>query len=163
MNAFEQAWESSRHNAWSWGYPTTLALAVAVVIALSFVRRSVLRRTLKVIAILSFSFIATDFSDREIREKWRLRSQWADTHTDQMREADWDALTVDGANLQLGPIIYGLQATVVLVGIAFVCFLVRMGLFQLRTSKQIRDASDVKVGEPYPMSCNPYHPPHSST
>lgn len=125
MDAFEQVWETSRHNSWSWGYPTALLLGIFVLIVFSFIRKSALRRPLKVVAILAYAFVATDFSAREIQEKWRLRGEWADTHKDQMTDAGWNALTVDGANLTLGPLIYGFQATVLLVAIAFVLFVIR--------------------------------------
>jgi heme/copper-type cytochrome/quinol oxidase subunit 4 len=76
MDPFEQVWETSRHNSWSWGYPTALVLGVVVLIALSLIRKAALRRPLKAVAILAFAFVATEFSAREIHEKmatsWRM-------------------------------------------------------------------------------------------
>jgi hypothetical protein len=135
MEAFEQVWETSRNNAWSWGYPTAIGLGVALLIALSFVHNSAVRRTSKVIAIVALAFVAAEFSSREVQEKWRLRVAWADAHEDHMKESDWNTLTVDGANRTLGPLIYGFQAMAMFIGVALVLSVIRKTALRLHHPK----------------------------
>jgi len=71
MDAVEQIWETSRSNSWSWAYPAVLLFGVTLLAALSFVRNPWLRRTAKVMAILVLGVLATEFSRREIQEKWQ--------------------------------------------------------------------------------------------
>ncbi len=162
MDAFEQVWETSRHNSWSWGYPTALLLGVCALIVFSFIRNSVLRRVLKAIAIVAFAFVATEFSAREIQEKWRLRGEWADTHRDQMTDAGWAALTADGANLTLGPLIYGVQAMAIFVAVAFILSVIRQIACRALTSNANADTIHSDIAKPMPTSSNPYHPPQST-
>lgn len=162
MDAFEQVWETSRNNSWSWGYPTAIWLGAVVLIVFSFIRKSALRRPLKVVAILAFSVVATDFSAREIQEKWHLRGEWADTHKDQMTDAGWDALTADGANLTLGPLIYGFQAMAIFAAIAFVIVFIRQVTCRAVSSKANADTTDPDIAKTIPTSSNPYHPPQST-
>jgi hypothetical protein len=152
MDPFEQVWETSRHNSWSWGYPTALVLGVVVLIALSLIRKAALRRPLKAVAILAFAFVATEFSAREIHEKWRLRGEWADAHKDQMTDAGWDALTVDGANRALGPLLHGVQAALLLVAVAFVLGVIRRAAFPAASSKADPDAPESDIAKPSPLS-----------
>ena len=107
METFDQIWESSRTNAWSWVYPTVLWAGVGLLIALSLVRAGWIRRAAKITAIIGLSVVATEYAHRDIQEKWRIRGEWADAHPTLMTPADQEALTVDGANLTLGPLIYG--------------------------------------------------------
>ncbi len=111
---------------------------------------------------MAFAFVATDFSAREIQEKWRLRGEWADSHKDQMSDADWNTLTMDGANLTLGPLIYGFQATVLLVAIAFVLFVIRKTACHFASSKANTDKTESDIAKPLPMFSNPYNPPQST-
>lgn len=162
MDAFEQVWQTSRSNSWSWGYPATIVCGVVLIVMLSTIRKPTLRRTLKVGAILLFGFIATDFSAREIQEKWRLRGEWAETHREQMTDAGWRALTVDGANLTLGPLIYGMQATAILAASTLVLFLIRKAATRAETITSKPGESATDFARNLPASSNPYHPPHSS-
>lgn len=118
MDSFEQIWESTRTNSLSWMYPWTLYCGVATIIALSIVSNAWLRRTAKLSVIAVFSALATHFSAQDIQAKWRIRRSWADSHPGQMTQDKLEALTVDGANLTLGPLIYGLQAFVLFTAVA---------------------------------------------
>ncbi len=122
---FQEVWEASKHNSFSWGYPAAILCGGIVLARLSWIPRSVVRRVLKIVTILTFGFIAWDFSARETAEKWRLRQDWASAFREQMTEAQWLALSADGANRTLGPLIYGFQATGLLVGLAAVLFVAR--------------------------------------
>ena len=145
MDPFEQIWETSRHNSWSWGYPTALVLGVIALIGLSLIRKLALRRALKVIAILVFTLVATEFSALEIQETWRLRGEWAATHKEQMTDAGWNALTVDGANRTLGPLLYGAQAALLFVAAAFVLMLIRRTAFRAVSSTAQADTCESDV------------------
>lgn len=137
-------------------------LGVCALTVFSFIRNSVLRRVLKAVAIVAFAFVATDFSAREIQEKWRLRGEWADTHRDQMTDAGWDALTADGANLTLGPLIYGVLAMAIFVAAAIILFVIRQIACRALPSNANADTIQSDIAIPMPMSSNPYHPPQST-
>ena len=124
-DSFEEVWEASRQNTYSWGYPAAICCGAIILALLSLIRTSALRRTLKVVTIFAIGFIAFEVSAREIAEKWRLRLEWASHHPEQLTDAARESLTADGANLTLGPLIYGLQATALLMGIAAVLSVVR--------------------------------------
>ncbi|MEZ6095274.1 MAG: hypothetical protein R3C03_13755 [Pirellulaceae bacterium] len=67
--------------------------------------------------VLGFAILATASSGQEIQEKWRIRHDWAENHPGQMSEEAYNALTVDGANLLLGPFVYGFVALCIFVGV----------------------------------------------
>ena len=155
MEPFEQIWETSRHNSWSWGYPTSLLLGVIVLSVLALVRKTALRRLLAVVAILAFTLVAAELSAREIREKWRLRREWADSHKDQMTDAAWSALTVDGANLTLGPLLYGAQAAVLFVAAALMLAGIRRSAFPVASTRARSAASERDDSKPVPVASSP--------
>lgn len=164
MDAFEQIWESSRTNDYSWGYPAVVWAGVGVLVLLSLIRHDVLRRILKVVAIGGLAMMATQWSSSEIEEKWRLRAEWADANPAEMTEQGYEALTVDGANRALGPLIYGVQAGLIFVGVALVLFVIRLAI-RKRPNKPPAEAtseSEAKVTPDLPTSDNPYHPPANS-
>lgn len=110
METFEQVWESSRTNAWSGYYSATVCLGLGAIAILSFIPVTLLRGAAKLIAALGFAYYAAIYAEAEIFEKWRIRREWAAAHKELMTEANQHALTVDGANLTLGPILMGVQA-----------------------------------------------------
>lgn len=134
---FEEIWETSRRNSFSWGYPATILCGGIILALLSLIPGSSVRRILKVVTILGFGLIALDFSAREIAEKWRLRHEWADDHGEQMTEAQRESLYADGANLTLGPLIDGVRAFGSLIGVAAVLFFTRR-LVEERRLKNVR-------------------------
>ncbi len=159
MDPFEQIWESSRTNSLSWMYSTVLYSGVAVIVALSFIKNQWLRLigTLAVIAV--FPALATGFASQEIQEKWRIRRDWADSHPGQMTQDGLEALTVDGANLTLGPLIYGVQAFLLFAAVA-VALMIFRALLSKRHRATITLDSDEKVDlTAIVTSDNPYHPP----
>lgn len=128
MDTFEQIWESSRTNRFSWAYPAVIWGGFAILIVLSLLRQRVLRRCAKLVAIFGLTAIAIEGAGREISEKWRLRREWAGANASQMTPEGENALTVDGANLTLGPLIYGFQAFIVLCVAALVISLIRSAI-----------------------------------
>ncbi|TWT47872.1 hypothetical protein Pla22_52390 [Rubripirellula amarantea] len=164
METFDQIWESSRTNSLSWMYPAAVWCGAGILVALSVIKNRWLRRIGKLAAIFGFAILATEFSAQEIHEKWRLRREWADLHPAQMTEDGLQALTVDGANLTLGPLIYGFQAFLVFAGLAVVLSVLRV-LLRSRSTDTMTDPSD----QPTPpeieaeVSDNPYHPPNVVT
>lgn len=127
MDEFEIVWETSRQNAWSFAYPTTFVVGILVLLGLCFIRNPICRRLLKVLALFTFSILAVFASSWEIEEKWRLRGAYADTHP--MTDKQWSALTVDGANRTLGPLIFGFQATAAFVALLSAAWMIRV-IFQ---------------------------------
>jgi hypothetical protein len=125
MSSFEQIWESSRTNTLSWLYPTALWYGAAVIVALYLMKDVWLRRIGKLVAIAVFSVAATEFSVQNIQEKWRIRREWAESHPERMTGDGLEALSVDGANLLLGPLLQGCQAFLLFVGVAIVLSILR--------------------------------------
>lgn len=118
METFEQIWESSRTNSLSWMYPMAVVCGSGVLIVACVITNPWARRLAKLGAIVGFSVLATEFSAREIHEKWRLRREWAELHPSQMTEDGYKALTVDGANRTVEPLMDGFKALSLLVCIA---------------------------------------------
>jgi hypothetical protein len=164
METFDQIWESSRTNSLSWMYPAAVWCGAGILIAISVIKNRWLRRIGKLAAIFGFAILATDFSAQEIYEKWRLRREWADLHPAQMTEDGLQALTVDGANLTLGPLIYGFQAFLVFAGIAVVLSVLRV-LLRSPSADTMADPNDQTTPTEIEaeFSDNPYHPPNVVT
>jgi len=141
METFDQIWQTSRTNSWSWAYPFVIWTGLGTLIALSLLRNRRLRRSAKIIAILGLSFAATEFAGREIQEKWRIRGEWADTHPGQVTADDRHALTVDGANLTLGPLIYGFQAFLMFMATSVFLAVVRIVVARTRPHHSSPDKS----------------------
>lgn len=125
MDTFEQVWETSQTNSWSWGYPATLWLGAIVICALALIHKTWIRRSLTVTAILAFTFLATELSSHEIQEKWRIRGEWAKANKDQLTDTDRSALQADGANLALAPFFYGFRAMLLFVAVSVAVFFLR--------------------------------------
>ena len=117
-------------------YPTAIWCGGGILVALSVITNRWLRRIGKLAAIFGFALLATEFSAQEIQEKWRLRREWADLHPTQMTEDGFSALTVDGANLTLGPLIFGFQAFLLFVAIAVVLSVLRALIESRRKGRQ---------------------------
>jgi hypothetical protein len=132
MESFERVWEASRTITWSWAYPRVLWPGVAVLIVLSLVRNAWIRRAAKIMAIVALAVAATEYSAREIEEKWRIRAVWAKDHSALMTSAAWDALATDGANRTLGPLIYGFLAFVLLAVVSVSLWGLRVLISRIR-------------------------------
>jgi hypothetical protein len=164
METFEQIWETSRTNSWSWAYPLVMWTGIGTLIALSLLRNRWLRRSAKVVTILGFSLAATAYSAREIQEKWRIRGEWADTHPGRMTDDGRDALTRDGANLTIGPVVRGLQACIVFIAATGMLAVVRIVVTRKPSPKPVLDACVETGAASSPLvSDNPYHPPQDAT
>lgn len=164
MDPFEQIWDSSRTNDYSWGYPAVVWAGVGMLVVLSLIRHAVLRRILKVVAIVGLTMMATQWSSAEIEEKWRIRGEWADTHPAEMTEQGYEALTVDGANRLLGPVIYGFRAGLIFIAVATILLVVRIVLERSKGNPPV-DATPTdenQLAVVGPASDYPYHPPADS-
>ncbi|MCA9215468.1 MAG: hypothetical protein KDB27_20525 [Planctomycetales bacterium] len=159
MDTFEQIWDTSRSNSLSWMYPAAIWCGLAVLIALNVLRNRLLRRIAKLVAIGVFSMLATEFSAQAIHEKWRIRREWADLHPDQMTEAGLDALYADGANLTLGPVIFGFRAFVLFVGITVLLSLLRALITSRRTGAMAVTECDHSQMESSASTDSPSNPP----
>jgi len=104
---FEEIWIASGSNCWSFFYPLTIIAGIAVLIVLSFIRTTPARVILKIAAVFGFSCLATVASSLEISEKWRIRGEWVEAHWESLTDAQRDIAQADGANLVMGPFIYG--------------------------------------------------------
>lgn len=104
----EEIWEVSRHNDYTWMLPFVLGVGALVLILVSCIRKSAVRRTLKVLFALLFTYFAMQASFAAIAEKWRIRHEWADKQNwESLTQKERDVLCADGANLTLGPVIFG--------------------------------------------------------
>lgn len=163
MESFEQIWESSRTNSLSWMYPTALWCGAGALVVLGAIGNRWLRRFAKLVVIAISSVLAVGFASQEIQEKWRLRREWAELHPERMTEEGYDALTVDGANMTLGPLIHGIQAFLLLAAVAaLLCGLRKLALF-IRARRIAAADVDVSVKVAIPPSGNPYRPPSVSS
>lgn len=101
-----QIWEASRNNDYSWMLPSVLCAGVFVLILLSWVKKTIIRRALRVLFALGFICLAIHASSMAIVEKWRIRQEWGEKRSS-LTEEEITKLYADGANLSIGPIIYG--------------------------------------------------------
>lgn len=140
-DGLDAIWESSCHNDWSYALPLVLNIGTVVLIALALVPIKSLRWTLNVFAVLVMGYFAIEYSSKEIEEKWRIRNEWVQTNQDSFTEKEQSAVTVDGANRVLGPILIGGQSTVFRAGIVFaVLAMIRFAI--------VRKISRSRVAEP---------------
>jgi hypothetical protein len=112
LENLDAVWETSRHNAWSYGLPLVLNIGTAIFIVLAFVPQKWLRWTLNLIALFAIGFFAVDYSSKEIEEKWRIRNEWIQSNHDSLTNKEHYAGTIDGSNRVLGPILIGGQSVV---------------------------------------------------
>ena len=126
MNEFNQIYEQSRTNDWSGLYYVTLGLSAVLLLGLSFIPNALMRRFLKVVSIISCSWLAMHFAALEIDEKWRIRIEWAEANPDKVTEVDRFAIADRRAlNAPFGPMLAGIGAFLALVLTSFLFFLVR--------------------------------------
>lgn len=163
METFEQIWESSRTNSASWTYAATLWSGACLLVALCVIKNHWLRGIGTLVVITVFSMMAIDFSMQEIQEKWRIRRDWADSHPAQMTEDGYHALAGDGANLTLGPLLYGFQAFLLFTGIAVVLSILRRVIVSRRTGKMVDTGADATPNDTVLVSGTPCHPPHTAS
>jgi hypothetical protein len=148
VSPFEQIWESSRTNSWSWGYPTVLTISIVILIALSLVPQPTLRHVAKVLVILACGFATIKLSAREIEEKWSIRWDWAQRHENTLSDAEREALTADGANRALGPFLIGMQTVVWLTALCGVLYVIRKIVNWFGSRRSILDVPDVESPSP---------------
>lgn len=129
---FDEVWVSSRSNEYSYLYPLAIWLGVGVLVALSFVKIRRWRVFGKVVAVLFFWVFATLGADWSIHEKWKIRWAWVKAHEDSLTDAQWATATADGANLSMGPFLYGFLA---LLSLMAVCAVLAVAFRKTRLGK----------------------------
>ena len=167
FESLDAIWESSRHNSWSFALPLILNIGTAILIVIAFVQPTWLRWTLNVFAVLAMGYFAIEYSSMEIEEKWRIRSEWGKANHDSLTESDRFAVTVDGANRVLGPILVGgksaaIRAGLVLLGLAvsrFVLVRLRKILATKREAETTFPPNDVDSTSD---ADNAYAPPNTA-
>jgi hypothetical protein len=126
MNEFNQIYEQSRTNDWSGLYYVTLGFSAVLLLGLSFIPNALMRRFLKVVSIISCSWLAMHFAACETDEKWRIRIEWAEANPDKVTEGDRFAMADRRAiNAPFGPMLAGIGAFLALVLASFLLFVVR--------------------------------------
>ena len=92
---------------WS-GYTTSvLSCGIAGILLTALIPNRWIRRCGYLFVTLATAWIATEFASLEIEEKWRIRYAYTEKHRDVLSEDERFAVTVDGANRLVGPLIYG--------------------------------------------------------
>lgn len=112
----EQIWETSRHNDYSWMLPAVLCVGSTILILLNLIKKTSIRRILKVLFAIGFTYLALDASSAAIFEKWRIRQEWGEHNRESLTEEESRVLYADGGNLVMGPFIYGGRYSVLLFG-----------------------------------------------
>ena len=102
-----EIWESSRSNQYSWILPVILIGGFAWFLILTKVKFIAVRRVTKIISFLILIYVAMIASSMQISEKWRIRHEWGHANESTITDRERRALTADGANLVMGPMIYG--------------------------------------------------------
>jgi hypothetical protein len=149
MTPFEQMWETSRNNAFSGQTTFVNLIAVMLLLLVAFIPHRVflLRWVMSAVIVLAAAWITTDYSSREIEEKWRIRYEYAKEHETELTEDERHAVTVDGANRLLGPLMFGAFATFKQCGIVL---LVIFGFRYLTAMMRRRDKTRNEVRDKEP-------------
>ena len=103
----DQIWETSRHNDYSWMLPAVLGIGATILILMNGIRKPSARRVLKILFALGLTYLTLHASSAAITEKWRIRHDWGKQNGDTLTNEEQNALYADGANLVMGPFLYG--------------------------------------------------------
>ncbi len=98
---------------------------VVLIVVLALIRKANVRRWSMTVAIILLTIAATEFLGREIVEKWRIRNEWTIAHENSLTARQTEIAIADGANLLLGPLIFGFQAFCTFIIVAAATALVR--------------------------------------
>jgi TRAP-type C4-dicarboxylate transport system permease small subunit len=79
-----------------------------------------MRRIAKFTLILIFTCATIWGSFMAIQEKWRIRHEWGFKNWDSLTEKEQSKLIADGANLTMGPLIFGGGYAFLFFGIALI-------------------------------------------
>ena len=142
-------WETSRNNAFSGQTTFVNLIAIMLLLFVAFIPHRVylLRWVMSAVIVLAAAWITTDYSSREIEEKWRIRYKYAKEHEAELTEDERHAVTVDGANRLLGPLMFGAFATFKQCGIVL---LVIFGFRYLTAMMRRRDKTRNEVRDKEP-------------
>ena len=115
-----EIWETSRQNKYTWMLPSVLAFGFVVLVLAAWIKKSDLRRVVKIFAFLGLSYLAMEASYWQIAEKWQIRHDWGEQNQALLSERDKNALIADGANLLMGPVLVGGKWALLVFGAALV-------------------------------------------
>lgn len=103
METFDQVWESSRYNVWTW---VCYGICIAGIVGVFKICRPPISgvKVLKTVALIGMtSFAAFLVSGARTARKWEIRQNWVVTNMDLVTEEERSAAFADGANLIVGP------------------------------------------------------------
>ena len=127
---FNEVWESSRWNAFSWCLPAVLVGAVFISLWACRMKSAGSRRFTKLLFLVALPMFATLASSLEIERKWQLRQEFAEENGESFTEDQQMASVADGANRTMGPVIMG----------GFPGFLIPFVIFIVAGDRRIRAA-----------------------
>jgi hypothetical protein len=104
---FNEVWESSRWNEFSWCLPAVLVGAVFISLWACRIKSDGSRRFMKILLLAALPIFATLASSAEIERKWQLRWEFSRQNRESLTEDQRMAATVDGANRVMGPVLMG--------------------------------------------------------
>ena len=130
MNEFDAIWKSSANNYWSATYPIVIGSGIVLLTCLAFIRNKILRISLQILAMFFCTVASIAASSLAINEKWRIRHEWTSQHWDNLTAEQQDIAIADGANIVMGPYLYGIEAFLFLLFFGCLIELIRFGLSQ---------------------------------
>jgi hypothetical protein len=104
---FNEVWESSRWNEFSWCLPAVLVGAVLISLWACRMKSAGSRRFTKILLLAALPIFATLASSVEIERKWQLRWEFSKLNWESFTEDQERAAIADGANRVMGPVIMG--------------------------------------------------------
>ena len=104
---FNEVWDSSRWNQFSWCLPTVLVGAVLISLWACRMRSAGSRWFAKILLLAALPILATLASSLEIERKWQLRWEFSKQNWELFTEDQERAAIADGANRTMGPVIMG--------------------------------------------------------
>ncbi len=133
---FSEILELSRSNQFSWILPCVLFSGVIVILLTTIIKNTVTRRIVKLALIFAFTYTAIWASFLGIQEKWRIRHEWGVKNWDSLTDKEQIKLTADGANLTLGPLIFGGSYAFLSFGLALIISSVAIKKISARDSQK---------------------------
>lgn len=104
---FNEVWQSSRWNAFSWCLPVVLVGAVLISLWVCRMRSSQSRWLTSILLLIALPIVSTVASSLEIERKWKLRWEFTQQNWESLTEDQATAAIADGANRTIGPVVMG--------------------------------------------------------
>lgn len=131
-----EIWELSRTNQYTWILPCVLFAGAIAILLSSIIKNNIARRIVKLVFVLVFTYVALEASSMAIREKWRIRHEWGRQNEASLTDRERGALTADGANLTMGPLIYGGGYSLLIFGVALIVSSIIVKMISRKDSQQ---------------------------